>query len=128
MIATTRTEIDGDFELTIISGTTPDHWYDTPDPFIKLSGFFGSKTTTKDNTPNPVWNEILTTLHHNRLTSVTLQLYDEDTTVITNDHITDFTDDLRPQGQRSRDFSLTSGSSTLEVRVEAIGNVVLVTL
>ena len=125
MIANIRAGIDGYFELTIISGTTPDHWYDTPDSFVKLPGLFSSRTTTKDNTSTPVWNETLTILHHDRLASVTLQLYDADPLV--NDHISDFTDDLRPQGQRSRNFSLTSGSSTLEVRVEATGNVVLAT-
>ncbi|MBW2635956.1 MAG: DUF4157 domain-containing protein [Deltaproteobacteria bacterium] len=125
MIANIRAGIDGYFELTIISGTIPDHWYDTPDSFVKLPGLFSSRTTTKDNTSTPVWNETLTILHHDRLVSVTLQLYDADPLV--NDHISDFTDDLRPQGQRSRNFSLTSGSSTLEVRLEATGNVVLAT-
>ena len=125
MIATTWTGIDGDFELTIISSSTPSHWYDTPDPFVKLPGFFGRRTTTKEDTPSPVWNEVLTTLPYDRLASITLQLYDEDLTVITNDHIADFTDDLRPGGHRTRNFSLTSGSSSLEVRVQAVGNVTL---
>ena len=123
MIETIRAGIDGSFELTIISGTTPDHWYDTPDPFVKLPGFFGSRTRTREDTPTPVWNEVLATLQYDRLASVTLQLYDEDR--LMNDHIADFTADLRPRGQRSRNFSLTSGSSTLQVRVEAAGNVVL---
>jgi hypothetical protein len=125
MIATTWTGVDGNFELTIISGSTPSHWYDTPDPLVKLPGFFGSRTTTKENTPTPVWNEVLTTLPYSSLASITLQLYDADLTEITNDHITDFTDDLRTRGQRSRNFSLTSGSSSLEVRVQAVGNVTL---
>ena len=125
MIATTRTGVDGNFQLTIIRGTTPNHWYDTPDPYVKLPGFLGRKTTTKIDTTSPAWNEVLTTLHYNSLHSVTLQLYDEDPGL--DDHITDFTADLRPQGQRSRSFSLTSGSSTLQVRVEATGRVVLAT-
>lgn len=126
MIQYVRAGIQGDFELTIISGTTPSHWYDTPDPFVRLPGFFGfgsSRTSTKEDTTTPVWNEVLTTLPYSSLASITLELYDEDP--ISNDHITDFTADLRPHGQRLRNFSLSSGGSTLEVSVKAIGNVTL---
>jgi hypothetical protein len=123
MIATTRSGIDGYFRIIIIRGTTPDHWYDTPDPYVKLPGFWGARTTTKIDTTSPTWNEGLTTMHHNGLSSIVLQLYDEDP--VADDHIADFTADLRPRGKRSHIFNLTSGGSTLKVRVKAIGNVVL---
>lgn len=123
MVASIRAGIDGNFTITIMSGTTPDYWLDTPDPYVRTPGFFGGRTTTKDNTTSPVWNEVIGTYSHDSLASFTLQLYDED--MVFNDSIVDFTDDLRPRGRRSRDFSLTSGGSTLEVRVEAAGTVVL---
>lgn len=132
IIATTWKKIHGDFQLIIIRGTTPNHWLDTPDPYVKIKtpgllglGIFGDyQTSTKDDTTSPVWNETLTNLPYNSLSSVTLQLYDEDS--VSDDSITNFTADLRPKGKRSRNFILESGGSTLDVRVKAAGRVVLV--
>ncbi|MDJ0752611.1 MAG: DUF4157 domain-containing protein [Ardenticatenaceae bacterium] len=123
LISFARRGVHGNFHITIVSGTTPSHWNETPDPYVKLPGLFTSHTTTQHNTTTPTWNDRLTTLPYSRLNPVNLELRDED--VAFHDLITTFSDDLRPQGQRSQTFSLTSSGSTLEVQVEAVGNVVL---
>ncbi len=123
MVDRVRTGVSGNFDLYVVSGSTPDRWYDTPDPFVKLPGWMGSRTAHLTDTTSPSWNERLDTFSYPQLASVTLQLYDYDP--ILNDHIADFTGDLRPQGQTSQTFNLSSGSSTLEVRVEASGRILL---
>ena len=123
MIARTLTSVDGRFDLTIVSAMAPDHWYDTPDLFVREPGFLGGRTTTKANDASPVWNERLTTLGYGSLPSVSLELIDED--VAFNDRVATFTADLRPGGRRTRRFTLSSSGATLTVTVSAVGDVVL---
>ena len=122
--------IEGQFRITVIDGKTPDKWYDTPDSYVEygtsllgrlLGG--GGKTKVKKDTTSPVWNEYLVTLDYDALRNVTLKLIDED--VFVDDPIINLKVDLRPRGRRSKTFSLSASGSSIRVKVEAEGNVVL---
>ena len=57
-------KIEGNFKLTVLDGTVPDKRWETPDLYVKIpGGLFGAtyKTSAKDDTIHPVWNEYLAT-------------------------------------------------------------------
>ena len=122
--------IEGQFRITVVDGKTPDKWYDTPDTYVEYeTGLLGrllgggGKTKVKKDTTSPVWNEYLVSLDYDALRSVTLKLIDEDD--IADDPIVDFKVDLRPGGRRTKTFSFSAPGSTLRVKIDAEGNVVL---
>jgi hypothetical protein len=129
-VAKTYSGIDGRFRVIIVSATTPDKWYDTPDPYVEYENSIfgrllagGGQTSVKDDTTAPVWNEHLTTLDYDALRSVTLKMIDEDS--ISDDPIVQFRADLRPDGRMSKSFLLRQSGSTLKVKIQAEGSVLL---
>ena len=126
----TLTGIEGRFRIIIVNATTPDKWYDTPDPYVEYENSFlgrllagGGSTSVKKDTTKPFWNEHLVTLDYDVLRRATLKMTDEDH--ISDDPIVQFTADLRPAGLRVKTFLLKASGSTLRVRVEAEGDIVL---
>lgn len=114
--------IEGEFEVVIVSGTAPADSWDTPDSYVALvGGLFGAsgKTSTKDDTTTPTWNETLVKLDYESLRSVTLSLYDEDP-ISSDDQIAVFTGDLRPVNPKGQTFTLSSAGATLTVMVRGV--------
>jgi hypothetical protein len=108
-------EIDGSFNVIVVKGTVPDDWLDTPDAFV-TSG--SSKTTRKDDTTTPAWNEtLIPSTSHAALEHVTLKLWDYDP-ISFNDLLATFEVDLRPVKPAGQTFELADSGATLTVRVE----------
>ena len=115
-------KIEGDFKLTVLDGTVPDKRWETPDPYVKIpGGLFGTtyKTSAKDDTIHPVWNEYLATIEYDRLQSVTLEIWDAN--VVSDDLLATVYGDLRPVNPSGQTFTVANSAASLRVKVEGEG-------
>jgi hypothetical protein len=110
-------KIEGSFKVIVVSATIPPDKSDTPDGYVAHSN---SKTSVKNNTTTPAWNEMLVTERYDLLNAITLQLYDED--VLFDDLLATFKGDLRPVHPEGQTFVLNDSGATLTVKVEAEEN------
>jgi hypothetical protein len=112
-------DVEGTFKVTIQSGTVPDDW-DTPDPYVVVSGGVAGETPVQDDTVSPVWNTAFTGIAYGRLKDVTFKVRDSD--LVVDDDIATITADIRPVRPAGQTFALSSGSTTLSVKVEGEGD------
>jgi hypothetical protein len=108
-------EIEGSFNVIVVKGTVPDDWWDKPDALV-TSG--SSKTSVKDDTMTPTWNETLvSSARYDALEHVTFKLFDYDP-ISANDLLATFEIDLRPVKPAGQTFELADSGATLTVKVE----------
>ena len=113
-------EVQGMFKVTVVSGTVPADALDTPDPFVIVSGGVKGQTPVQDDTVSPVWNTTFAGISYNDLNHVTFKVRDSD--LAFDDDIATMDADLRPVRPAGQTFELSSGSTTLAVKVEGEGD------
>ena len=106
----------GWYKIIVVNATVPDSLLDTPDCYVRLPKN-GLKTSVKDDTTKPVWNEVIGHFRIDRLDEkIQVAVYDED--VLSDDLLASFEASLKPSRPEGETFVLAGAGVSLTIRVE----------
>ncbi len=107
----------GWYTLKVIKATLPDSFLDTPDAYVS-NPKSGLKTSVKDDTTTPVWNEMMGKYRFDRLAEdVPFNIYDYDP-ISGDDLLGSVSANLTPDNPEGQTFQLADGEVTLIVQIE----------
>lgn len=108
---------EGWYKVIIVSAKVPDSFWDTPDVYVSFPKN-GLKTSVKDDTTTPVWNEVIGQWRIDRLDeNITIQIYDYDP-ISADDLLGSFEANLKPSNPEGESFTLGDSKVSLTLRVE----------
>lgn len=107
----------GFYNVIIVSAVLPDSLLDTPDSYVSFPRN-GLKTSVKDDTTTPVWNEVIGSWRIDRLEeNVKIEIYDSDP-VSSDDLLGSFNTNLKPDNPEGQSFTLKKGDISLIIKVQ----------
>jgi hypothetical protein len=107
----------GWYQIIVVSAQLPDSLFDTPDGYVSFPKN-GLRTSVKDDSTSPVWNEAVGHWRIDRLEeNIKIDVYDYDP-VTSDDLLASFDVNLKPNNPEGQSFTLTDSEVTLNLRVE----------
>ena len=107
----------GFYNVIIVSAQLPDSLLDTPDAYVYFPRN-GLKTSIKDDTTTPVWNEVIGSWRIDRLEeNIKIEIYDSDL-ISSDDLLGSFDANLKPHNPEGENFTLKNADITLIIKVQ----------
>lgn len=108
---------EGWYKIIIVSAKVPDSFFDTPDTYVSFPKN-GLKTSVKEDTTTPIWNELIGLWRIDRLDeNIRIEVYDSDP-ISSDDLLGSFEANLKPSNLESETFILADSEVSLTIRVE----------
>lgn len=108
---------EGWYQIVVVSAKVPDSFWDTPDVFVSFPRN-GLRTSVKDDTTKPVWNERVGYWRMDRLDEhISIRVYDYDP-ISSNDLLASFDAKLKPSNPEGEVFTLQDSGVSLTISVE----------
>jgi hypothetical protein len=107
----------GWYRVIVVSAAVPDSLLDTPDCYVTLPKN-GLKTSVRDDTTKPVWNETIGHFRIDRLDEkIPVSIYDQDP-ISSDDLLGSFEASLKPSNPEGETFVLSQGALSVTIKVE----------
>ena len=107
----------GFYNVIIVSAQLPDSLWDTPDAYVYFPRN-GLKTSIKDDTTTPVWNEVIGSWRIDRLEeNIKIEIYDSDP-ISSDDLLGSFDTNLKPDNPEGQNFTLKNADIILIIKVQ----------